>query len=202
MKNPWRFLRPKRRHYPIQIDDEGKSIRKRCFEAFDRRKRPAQVILEYGFLRNTVYTYWKQWKKLPDNWHNRREHLKLAKKVDPDFFTEAAYQAGKKLGMSRLEVLAHLERPYGLLGLIQGNWPLYDTAPATNEAITVLQDLVKTVFWDGFRREHPRNIVRNLEADGIDFTEKRIRLRTQELFDKPDDIKNKSQTDEKDFDGQ
>ncbi|MCP4609055.1 MAG: hypothetical protein GY845_10130 [Planctomycetes bacterium] len=200
MKNPFRKLWRRGRQYPVEFDERGRSKRQACFEEFDAGKRPVQISREYEFNTNTVYTYWKQWQKLPNNWHKRREHLKLAKKADPDFFTEAAFQAGGKLGMSRLEVLAHLERPYGLLGLIQGKWPLHDTTPATNEAITILRDLVWVVFWGGFQRDHPRNIVRDLEADGVDFTEKRIKLIYHDTSDEHDNSTSKAQTDEEDSD--
>lgn len=176
MKNPFRTIWPKRRKYPFVYDQEGRSIRVVCFQEFDRGKRPVQLSGEYGFNLNSVYTYHRDWKKLPQNWHRWRRIIQQARKEDPNVFSDLAYKAGKQLGMSRQEVLAHLQQPYGLLNLILGKWPLQDTTPATNEAITILRDLIRIIFWGGFNRDHPRNIIRHLEEDGIDFTLKRKRL--------------------------
>ncbi len=41
----------------------GRSIRARCFEAFDQGDRPVEITRETGFKHNTVYTYWHQWKQ-------------------------------------------------------------------------------------------------------------------------------------------
>ncbi|NQT71924.1 MAG: hypothetical protein HQ553_04040 [Chloroflexi bacterium] len=199
MKNPLRILRPKRRQYPVEFDEQGRSRRRVCFEAFDLGKRPAQVIREYNYKPNTVYSYWKQWKKLHRSWHKSREHLRLFKKADPDFFHDAALYAGKKLGMSPQEVLVHMDKPYGLLDLVQGKWPLHDTAPATNKAIAILYDIMRIIFLGQFQGDHPRNIVRDLEADGIDFTEKRTGRKTQESSQESEDTIREEEMNEDDI---
>ena len=52
------------RKYPIQRDWFGKSLRQRCFEAFDEGERPAEVIKELKAKESTVFRYFQQWKKV------------------------------------------------------------------------------------------------------------------------------------------
>ena len=155
---------------------------------------------EHGFERNTVLTYWKQWKKLPKNWHEKRKYLRMFKKGAPDFLYDAALRAGKQLGMSRQEVFTELDKPYGLLGLISGKWQFIDTTAATNEAIAILNDMMTIIFIGRFQNEHVRTILRNLEAEGIDFTKKRMRLNKQDASEELDDIKSKDQIYDEDSD--
>ncbi|MCP4605367.1 MAG: hypothetical protein GY847_33415 [Proteobacteria bacterium] len=188
MKNPLRLMWPKRRRYPIQIDDEGKSIRQRCFEAFDRRIRPSQVIRQYGFLPNTVYTYWRQWKKLPKGWHEKYWWARIIKKANPNFMSQAAVQAGKKLGMTSIECLQALHKPWATKALISGDWSRYQNDVANQEATTILKDIMNIILVGRVLAQHPRTIVQNLEADGIDFTGKRTGNSEQYPSEEPEDI--------------
>ncbi|MFC2028204.1 hypothetical protein ACFLU3_05905, partial [Chloroflexota bacterium] len=95
MKNPFRKFWPKRRKYPIVYDETGRSNRQVCFEEFDRGKRPVQISREYGFNLNSVYTYHRDWKKLPRNWHLNLRLIQRARKENQNCFSEAAYRAGK-----------------------------------------------------------------------------------------------------------
>lgn len=189
MKKPFRRFWPKQRQYPVQYDEEGKSIRQICFEEFDRGKRPVQVSREHGFNLNSVYTYHRDWKRLPRGWHQQRERVQLIRKVAPDFLIKAATIIGRKLGMPPDEVINEIYRPYGFLSMISGKWPRHNIDPATQEAVTILADLLSTVFVGRILCNHPRAILHDLEMDGIDFTKKRSSLRNRTFQEKLDNTK-------------
>ena len=55
------------RRYPIKRDALGKTARQRAFALFDKGLRPGSVAPMVDVTLATIYTYSKQWKKLPPN---------------------------------------------------------------------------------------------------------------------------------------
>jgi hypothetical protein len=59
--------RKKSRKYPIKRNEEGLSLRARCFALFDLGKRPAEVARELKTKEATVFRYYRDWRKLGPN---------------------------------------------------------------------------------------------------------------------------------------
>jgi hypothetical protein len=63
MKLPKLFRKRKSRKYPIKRDEEGLSLRTRCFELFKQGKRPAEVAGELKMKKNTAFRYFRDWRR-------------------------------------------------------------------------------------------------------------------------------------------
>ncbi len=169
MINPLRLIRKRRRKYPIQYDDEGRSIRSRCREAFDQGQRPAQVIKGYGFKPNTVNDYWKQWKKLKPGFHQRYEEAKEMRKNAPGFIAAAIPAVAKTFDLSEFEVTCRLEQPWGLKRLLDGSWANDRRDPVRAEATAKLSKLTAHLIIYDMKNHPPEKIVEVLKGIGVEF---------------------------------
>ena len=104
----------KGRRYPIKRDWFGKSLRQRCFEAFDEGKRPVEVIKELRAKESTIFTYFRQWKHVGPHIDKQLVFFKgLLAEGSPDrerwmtFFAETT-------GTTVEELQAILSTPHGL----------------------------------------------------------------------------------------
>ncbi len=76
MRLPRLFRSRKSRKYPIKRDQEGKSLRARCFERFERHQRPADIARELNMQEPTVQRYFRQWQKLGPNFDRKHDYFK------------------------------------------------------------------------------------------------------------------------------
>jgi hypothetical protein len=114
----------KSRKYPIQRDWYGKSLRKRCFEAFDEGERPVQVARELKAKETTVFRYFQQWNKVGPTFEKQLTYIKgLLAKDSPsqgrmlEFFSDIC-------GVTVEEFQAILSTPHGLRRLLTRTLPL------------------------------------------------------------------------------
>jgi len=116
-------LLKRKRKYPIQRDQFGRTGRKRAFDAFDRGLRPAQVAREENIKPRTCFRYFQDWKKLPENLESEYRAFKALKKRGIDIMGENIELLAAGLGMSQEEVRRRLQKPWGLKTLLMGKWP-------------------------------------------------------------------------------
>ena len=75
----------KSRKYPIKHDEEGRSLRARSFELFERGKRPSEVAEQLKMKEATVFRYFRDWKLLGPNFEQQYAYVQsLFKKSAPD----------------------------------------------------------------------------------------------------------------------
>ena len=136
----------KGRRYPIQYDWSGKSLRQRCFEAFDERKRPIQVARELRAKESTVFTYFRQWKKVGPHIKKQLTYIKgLLAEGSPDrdrmmeFFADTC-------GITVEEFQAILSTPHGLRRILTRTIPLPVHKDIANKRVMSLD--IATVIYD------------------------------------------------------
>jgi hypothetical protein len=112
----------KSRKYPIKRDNEGRSLRARCFELFEQGKRPAEVAEELKMNEATAFRYFRDWRRIGPNFDKYYDYIKnLFMKTVPDrdrnieLFTIFC-------GISKEEFEAILTRPHGLRRFLAGKF--------------------------------------------------------------------------------
>lgn len=123
LRVPLPKLRKRSRKYPIKRDEFGRSARQRAFEAFDRGKRPREVVHLVGVSPRTACRYFADWKKLPRNLDLKYLIMKTVRKSSGDFSQKTVDLLSTCLEMSEEEVMERLEKPWGLKQLLMGKWP-------------------------------------------------------------------------------
>ena len=119
------FLIWKWRKYPIRRDERGRSLRQQAFELFSKGLRPAQIYRQQlvpASLR-TLFRYYEDWKKRDD-----RVSYRITKKVmkdNPDFTEQLIKSLSKHLKIPIGEVIKRMQKPWGLLQALRGEWPDY-----------------------------------------------------------------------------
>jgi hypothetical protein len=112
--------RKKGRKYPIKRDQEGSSLRTRCFEQFDQGKRPAAVAAELQANMSTTCRYFRDWQRLGPNFALQYAFAKeLFKKTAPDRDKNIELFA-RMLGISQEQMEAVLSHPHGLRRFLTG----------------------------------------------------------------------------------
>jgi len=110
----------KSRKYPIKRDEEGRSLRARCFEMFAADKRPKTVAEELGMKAPTVYRYYQAWQQRGPNFDKQYRYVKgLLKKDSPDRGKNIE-TFSKMMGIEKDEFEAILSRPHGLRRFLTG----------------------------------------------------------------------------------
>jgi hypothetical protein len=116
------FRVKKPRKYPIKRDKEGLSLRARCFELFERGKRPAAVAEELKTKEATVFRYFCVWKQLGPNFEQQYAYVRsLFKKTAPDRVKNIELFA-LACGISKEQLEIILSQPHGLRRLMTGKF--------------------------------------------------------------------------------
>lgn len=150
----------KGRKYPIQRDEEGESMRKRCFELFRRGRSAREAAEVLGMKLATARRYYSQWNECPPYLEaickGIREGLKngtLSQGIIR--MLQEAYK------MPQWEIYNILARPNGIKSLIMGRYAkirrqeLYDEQEARlGAALQLVVDLERIgVPLEWIRRE-------------------------------------------------
>jgi hypothetical protein len=118
-----RMLWFKSRKYPIQRDEYGQSLRRRCFDYFDQGKRPADVAGILNMKERTSFRYFSDWQKTEPYIYARYKAIRELKKKQPELFQGVIDEVADYLGITRNEAILKLEKPHGLKQLLTGKWP-------------------------------------------------------------------------------
>jgi hypothetical protein len=112
----------KSRKYPIKRDNEGRSLRARCFELFEQGKRPAEVAEELKMNEATAFRYFRDWRRIGPNFDKYYDYIKnLFMKTVPDRDRNIELFA-IFCGISKEEFEAILPRPHGLTRFLTGKF--------------------------------------------------------------------------------
>jgi hypothetical protein len=108
----------KSRKYPIKRDEEGRSLRERCFEQFGEGKRPTEVAEKLKMKEATVHRYFRDWQQLGPNFEQQYAYVKsLFDKTVPDRDNNIELFA-KAWGFSKEQFENILSQSHGLRGLM------------------------------------------------------------------------------------
>jgi len=116
----WLF---KGRRYPIKKDASGLSGRKRAFALFSKGKRPSQITKEIPISFRTACRYHADYRKL----HHRVPYSTIRRwlRESPELSERVIILLATRLDMSRDEVVARMQKPWGLMEAMKGRWPDY-----------------------------------------------------------------------------
>ena len=119
------FLIWKWRRYPIRRDERGRSLRQQAFELFDEGHRPAEIFKKQLITASlkTLLRYYEDWKK--KGGHVSYRITKKVMKENPDFTKQMIDSLSKHLKMPVEEVIKRMQRPWGLMQALRGQWPDY-----------------------------------------------------------------------------
>ena len=116
------FSKKDKRKYPIRRDEYGRTARRRCFEAFGKGYRPAEVARSVGVSLKTACTYLYQWNKLPEHSEEKYQEMKAILKVAPYLRERIIRVLSEELDMPRSKIRAQIESPWGIKQLANGKW--------------------------------------------------------------------------------
>ena len=116
------FSKKDKRKYPIRRDEYGRTVRRRCFDAFDKGNRPAEVARSVGISLKTACTYLYQWNKLPKHSEEKYQQMKDTLKAAPYLRERIIRILSEELDMPPSKVRAQIESPWGIKQLVNGKW--------------------------------------------------------------------------------
>jgi hypothetical protein len=109
--------RKKRRKYPIKLDEEGRSARRRCFEMFALKESLQEIARKLDIKLDTVRRYHLQWKKDPRFEVLYQFTKSLFNKINPERDRNLELFASA-WGYSTEQLEHILSQPYGLRRLM------------------------------------------------------------------------------------
>ncbi len=115
------FSRKKKRKHPIRRDSQGQSLRRQAFGFFDGGYRPAQIYHRalVDCSMKTLLRYFEDWKK--ENHIVSYKELKKELKELPWMNERLLGVIAGTLGISKQEVVARMQKPWGLKQFLGGN---------------------------------------------------------------------------------
>ena len=108
------------RNYPIQRDEDGQSLRQRCFGLFNQGKSAREAALILGMKLATARRYYSQWNEYPPFLQETYKYLKKELKEKGELSPRITGMISKGLGIPEWLVLRMVFRPYGLKQLLNG----------------------------------------------------------------------------------
>ena len=152
---------------PAKKNENQPSLRKRCFGLFQEGRRPAAVARTTGASPRTVYRYFQDYRAL----HHMLPYSVIRRWVrkNPEFSEKVITMLATTLGMSREEVVARAQKPWGLLQGIRGEWPNYRLEKRRTEIENRLLGALEIVkFIEIFSQKNPefvREVLKQLILD-------------------------------------
>jgi len=158
------------RDHPIKRDENGLSARQRAFNLFSEGYRPAKVCKMLPISLRTACRYFEDFKKL----HHRVSYSAIRKwmKEHPEFSEAVIDMLATSLEMPREEVIDRIQKPWGLLRAMKGEWPDYRLErQRTGLEERLLAALEVIQFADRFGHKEPRLVVETLKELMVDKSE-------------------------------
>ena len=121
-----RFLLWKWRKYPIKRDEQGRSLRQRAFDLFDKKLRPSAIYRQHllTIKQKTLLRYYEDWKRKKGD-HVSDRMIKKVMKNNPDFTEQLLRTLSQELEMPFEEVIKRMQRPWGVKQALRGQLPDY-----------------------------------------------------------------------------
>jgi hypothetical protein len=120
LNNLFDFYKDQRR-YPIQRDEDGQSLRQRCFALFKQGKKAREVAVMLHMKLATTRRYYSQWNGCPPALDDIYKYLKQNLKKKGDLSPRIIGMISEALGIPEWEAVNMVSRPYGLKQLIMGD---------------------------------------------------------------------------------
>lgn len=112
----------KGRRYPIQKDQEGKSLRQRCFSLFRQGRNAYEAAKILNMKLASARRYYSQWNECPPAldaiYKGMKRDLKEKKELSPKIIG----MLKEALGMPEWQIIEILSRPNGLKSLLKGKY--------------------------------------------------------------------------------
>ena len=133
----------KKREYPINRDESGRSLRSQAFDLFDREYRPSQIYKQQlvAASQKTLFRYYEDWKKKKGK--IRYRVLREIMKRNPDIKQQIVTALSEQLELPVEEVAWRMGRPWGLLQYLRGKWP----NPGLEKAQSSMETRLETALW-------------------------------------------------------
>ena len=151
----WQIIpRKKERQYPIERDEYGQSLRQRAFNLFWEGHRPARVSGMLPISTRTACRYFEDWKKL----NNRVPYSSIRKmmKKTPELSKTIINMLADYLGVPAEQVVLRMQKPWGLMQLIRGEFPNSPAGRAKTANERRLEAALRLVlFADLFQEKKP-----------------------------------------------
>lgn len=163
-----KFLKWRLRKYPIRCDEYGRSARKQAFSLFGWGYHPSQIYREgkIPVSKRTLFRYYEDWKK------ERRvisySVLRRYMRRNPEFNQKTIEALSELLGLSIPEVILRMQRPWGVMQAMKGEWPDYVLKREQSDIENRLEAALRLVLFIelyGHKPEMIKNLVRNIIAD-------------------------------------
>jgi hypothetical protein len=139
MRLPGLFRIRKSRKYPIKLNEEGLSLRARCFEFFEQGKRPSVVAEELKMTLPTVCRYFRDWRRFGPNFERKYDYVRsLFKKTAPDRDKNIELFA-RVWGIEKAQLETILSQPHGLRRLVTGKFYFPAHADADHKQHVILE---------------------------------------------------------------
>ena len=154
-----RLLR--RRKYPIKKDENGHSARQRAFDLFWKGQRPSQACKTIPISFRTACRYFEDFKKL----YHRVPYSTIRRwmRESPEFSEKVIDVLAASLGMAPEEVIARMQKPWGLMEAMKGRWPDYNLErerTEIEERLLAALEIIK--FADVFGQKDPQTVIKTL----------------------------------------
>ena len=111
-----------RRRYPIQRDENGQSLRQRCFRLFKQGKNSREVAIILQMKLSTARRYYSEWNRCPPHLEAIYKGLKKELKTKGELSPKIIGMLQDALGMPEWEIVNILSRPNGLKSLLMGKF--------------------------------------------------------------------------------
>jgi uncharacterized protein YneF (UPF0154 family) len=159
------------RKYPIIRDDQGLSARKQAFDLFTSGPRPAQIhkkgMIPVKIL--TLFRYYEDWKKLTH--HLPYSSIRKLMRKHPEFNEGMIKTLAETFGMKTEEVVKRMQKPWGLMQAMQGQWPDYKLEKTQSEIENRFQAALRIIsFVEKYEGREPKQIndlVKKLISDQV-----------------------------------
>jgi hypothetical protein len=117
---PFNFHHDQRR-YPIRRNEDGQSLRQRCFALFKQGKSAKEAVVILHMKLATARKYYSQWNECPPALQETYRFVKQDLKKKGDLSPRIIGMISKALGIPEWEAIKMVSRPYGLKQLIMGD---------------------------------------------------------------------------------
>jgi hypothetical protein len=110
------------RKHPIQKDEDGKSLRQRCFELF-RQGRNVRETSEILYMKlATARRYYSEWNRCPPIFEATYKSLKAELKRKGEISSKIIGMLKEALNMPEWQIIGILSHPNGLKSLLKGKY--------------------------------------------------------------------------------
>jgi uncharacterized protein YneF (UPF0154 family) len=180
------------RKYPVIRDEYGHSARKQAFDLFTSGHRPAQIYKK-GMIpvkKLTLFRYFEDWKRLTH--HVPYSSIRKLMRKNPEFNKDMIKTLADTFGMKTKEVVIRMQKPWGLMQAMQGQWPDYKLEKTQSEIENRFQAALKIIsFVEKYEGKEPKQIhdlVKKLisnQALSKHLAELKVDIWRREIFDLP-----------------